>query len=69
MESRGSCTDSISAEEICDLVFGEYTKDGPTPRPDSSMQTCITHPWEWFFDGERPDWYLPWPDPKLQWNR
>lgn len=61
--------ESISAEETCDLVFGDYTRDGPTPREGVSMETNITHPWEWYFDGERPDWYLPWPEPKYQWHR
>lgn len=58
-----------SSTGVCDRVFGEYTKDGPSVREDVHMESSITHPWDWYFDGDRPDWYLPWPEPKMTWRR
>ena len=60
MERPGSSTAGTSEETVADLVFGEYTKDGPTPRKGVGMESHITHPWHYYFDGPRPDWYLPW---------
>lgn len=53
----------MTPDEICDRVFGEYTKNSPTPREDAHILTSIIHPWEYYFDGERPDWYQRWMTP------
>lgn len=53
---RGSST-ALTPEEICDRVFGEYTKDGPSIRVDIKVDSSLRKPWNYWVEGSPPDWY------------
>lgn len=60
--SESSTRSPGSSTEVCDRVFGEYTRDTPLPKNSAQMGSHIAHPWDYWFEGDRPDWYLPWPE-------
>lgn len=46
----------LTPDEILDTLFGEHTRDTPTPRGLVGVQ--IAHQWDDIFPGEpKPDWY------------
>lgn len=48
----------MTPAEVCDAVFGEYTRDTPLPKNVYCVQTGLSHPWDWFFNTPKPDWFV-----------